>query len=361
MTLDLRVNGQSLRELLAAPPVIKDNLNAVCRTLDFTVRAADDLTNYVGQPVELWYDGKPWYFGFIFKKGYDSAGSVLYTAYDPLIWLKKNPDDYYYKNMTATQILKDLANTLGIKINSLANTGAVFKALYYQGAQPDKIGVDVLARTAQQTGKKYWYRYEGTKGLTLFERVVPSEIWAFQVGVNLTSAKHEESLEETATVVKLVNRETGKTVTKASADGIKQYGRMVHFEEVDKEQAATMGTKAQELLNKLEKVNVSSSLEGINPDRVMPQLYSGDVIYVEEERTQLIGAYHIKNVAQTFASDNLVKLALDVKAAPEIPTLQYQDAVKKAEKKEGSSGVSTDPVYSEEMKKIMAQYGLTEE
>jgi hypothetical protein len=357
MTLDVRLNGQSLRDLLAGPPLIKDQLNAVCRTLDIKVRAADGLVNFIGQPIELWYGGKLWYFGFMFKRGYDSVGNVNYLAYDPLYYWKKNPNDYYFKNMTGTQIAHDLGGKVGTKIGTLANTRAVFPQLYYPGAVPDKILIDTLARTAQQTGKKYWYRYDPVEGLVIFERIVPSEIWAFQVGVNLTSARYEESIEETATVIKLVNRETGKTVTRADAEAIKRYGHMVHFEEVDKEAAPHMERKAQELLKNLAKVKITSSLEGINPDGVMPQLYSGDVIYVEEDFTQLIGAYHIQNITQTFVSDSLVQLGIDVQEAPDVPLLQYQDATKKPEREKGD-GVSTNPTYNEEMKKVMEKYGL---
>src|SRR3990170_3594108 len=85
----------------------------------------------------------------------------------------------------------------------------VFPALYDQNAEADKVAIDLLARTYKASGEKYWYRFEpGTTGfgLQVFPRIVPKEIWAFQVGVNLTAASYEESIEETATVVRLVNR-----------------------------------------------------------------------------------------------------------------------------------------------------------
>lgn len=360
MSIDVRINNYTLRDLLEAPPVVKDDIEAVCRSLKVKVRAADGLENFIGQPVELWYGGKLWYFGFMFRRNYDAKGNIDYVAYDPLYYWKKTKDDYYYKNMTATQILKNLAAKTGVKAGTLANTGVVFPALYYQGATPDKIGVDTLVRTSQQSGKKYWYRYDPVEGLTLFERTVPKEVWAFQVGVNLEAAEYEESIEETATVVKLVNRETGKTVLRKDDEALKKYGNLVHYEEVDKDQAPHMEKKAQDLLKALAKVNVSSRIEGINPDQVMPQFFSGDVIYVEEKYTNLIGAYHIRNVSQSFEAGNLVRLSMDIQAAPEIPPLQYEDATDapKSSKTTGGSGVSTNTEYSEEMQKLIDQYGL---
>lgn len=392
MTLDVRINGQSLRDILTSPPQIDDDMHAVCRTLSISVYAADGLINYLGQPIELWYRSECWYFGFIFARDFDANGNINYTANDPLFWFRKNIDDYYYKNMTATQIIKALAAKTAVKVHKLANTGVVFtKPLYYQASQPDKIAIDVLARTYMASNKKkYWYRYEGNLGLHLFERVVPKTIWAFQVGINLTSASYKESIEETCTVVKLVNRETGKVVVKANTTAMKKFGHMQHFEEIDKEGAPGMEAKATELLRKLSQVKVTSNFAGINPNRVMPQLYSGDVIYVEEEFTGLIGAYHIINVSQTFVDDDLVTMAFEVQEAPDVPVMEYPDATtnpaekakeskpkgkekkkkdtkekatpkkgaKKGKKpKDAGEGASSGP-YSDELKKVITKYGL---
>lgn len=368
MTLDVRVNNQSLREILNGPPIIKDQINAAGRMLEIPVQNADGLENYLGQPVELWYGGSRWFTGFLMRRGKNSNGSFTYVAYDPLYFMKRNPDDWYFKNMTATQGFTELAKRSGIRVASLANTGAVLPALYYQGAEADKVGIDLLARTHQANGKRYWYRYQpdaGAEGLLMFEKKVPAKIWAFQVGVNLESASMEESIEDTATVIKLVNRETGKVVTRIDQDALKTYGQLVHFEEVSKEEASTMDKKAKELLDNLKKVKVTMSGEGINPDRVMPQLYSGDAIYVEEANTGILGGYYITNLSQSFDSDNLVRLAFDIQAAPDIPIVQYEGAEKNpnvgtiAKKSSaGSSEVGVQQTYSPEVTALLEKYGL---
>lgn len=362
MTLDVRLNNQSLRQLLEAPPKVNDQLESACRVLDLEVRAATSLVNYMGQPVELWYNNVRWFFGFLFRRGTESGGKVTYSVFDPLYYSKKTPDDYYLKNVTATQGFKQIADRVGIVTGALANTGVVFPALYYDGSAPDKVFIDLLARTYQANGKKYWYRFDPSVdnfGLTLFERVIPPQVWAFQVGVNLTAARYEESIEEAATVVKLVNRDTGKVVTKVANEALKQFGHMIHFEEVDKDQAATMEKKAQELLTKLARVTTSASIEGINPDRKIPQLYSGDVIYVEESVTKLIGAYHIRNLTQTFESDNLVTIAADIQGAPDVPEIQYEDAVKKpAASAQAGKGVQENPQYNDATQAVISKYGL---
>jgi hypothetical protein len=91
--IGLRINNQELRDLLAGPPRITDQLNAVCRTLEVTLQQAEGIENYLGQNVELWYGGKRWFVGFLARRSYNSTGAITYVAYDPLYYLKKNTDD----------------------------------------------------------------------------------------------------------------------------------------------------------------------------------------------------------------------------------------------------------------------------
>lgn len=363
--LDVRINNQSLAPLLAGPPKITDQLNAVCRTLEVEIQYGEGLVNYLGQPIELWYNNERWYFGFLMKRGRKDNGNITYLAYDPLFFLKKNKDDWYFKNITATQGFTEVASRSGVKVYSLANTGVVFKALYYQAAEGDKVATDLVARTYNENGVKYWYRYRpnaGSDGLHLYENVVPANIWAFQVGVNLEAAEYEESIEETVTVVKLVNRETGKVVTKIDQEALKRFGHRVEFQEVDKDQANAMEQTAQDLLSKLSQIATTMRAEGINPNATMPQFFSGDVIYVEEKYTGLIGAYHIRNVVQTFETESLVRLSFDIQEAADIPVVQYSEATKdpNAEKANAKTkeGTGVQQEYSEEMQKTIDQYGL---
>lgn len=368
--LDVRLNGQSLRDILTSPPKIVDQASGICRTLEFETMYHESLENFLGQPIELWYNGSRWFFGFLLRRGKTSDRRVTYKAYDPLFYFKRTPDDYYLKNKTATQGFTYLAEQVGIKVQSIADTGAVFDALYYPNSSPDKIAVDLLARTYKANTKKFWFRYNPgveDEGLYLFERTVPAKIWTFNVGVNLSRASIEESAEETCSVVKLVNRETGKVVFEVDNQALSQYGHQIHFEEVDKNKADTMEADAKELLKKLAKVTTTMSIDGINPDRAMPQFFSGDVIYVEEELTGIIGGFYIRNVTQTFNSDNLVTVNAEITEEPDIPEIQYQSAKedkteiarkgKKADK-DGDSGTGVQNSYSEEMQRLIDKYDL---
>lgn len=359
--IDVRTNGLSLAQLLTAPPVLKDSVDGVCTTLELNLVCVDGFDVAKGQVIELWYRGVRWFIGVVFRRSVASNRSLKITAYDPLYYLKRTTDDWYFDNMTGTQSFRQLAEKAGVRIAYLANTGAVLPLLYYKKAEADKVAVDLIARTHAANGRRYWYRYQpddGNDGLILFERQVPSEVWVFQVGVNIESASLDESIEETATIVKLVNRETGKKVTVADSASLKQYGPLVHFEEVDKDQAKTMDARAAQLLKTLKAVGVTMQVTGINPDGIIPRLYSGDVIYVEEPVTRIIGGYYITNVTHTLVSADLVRLDFDLKAAPDVPAIQYDDADDEAKKKakQSTSGVSN--TYSAEVKGVMDKYGI---
>ena len=365
MTVDVRINGYSLRDVLVGPPSISDSTDAVCRVLDVAVRNVEGIGTLMGKEIELWYGGKRWYHGWVQKRGIDTSGNTTLTAYDGLFFFKKHTDDFYFKNMTATQVIKALAPRVGVRVAGLANTGAVFKALWYPGGAADKIAVDVLVRTFKANGKKFWLRYDPVaQGISLFERVKPTEAWAFLSTVNLVEASYEESAEDMFNVVKLVDRETGKVAIRRDAKSVTDYLQRQHFEEVDKDAVKMIGKLADQKLKELSKIDVSMSMSGINPDNTMPQLFSGDVVYVEEKITGIVGAYHIDNVKQEFVNDKLITIAADLKYAIDIPALQYDDATtkpdflktakekeaekkaeaakKKKEKKDKKAGTKTD-------------------
>lgn len=363
MSLTVVCNGYTIP--LSNPPKITDNLDAICRTLE--IPTYDNLDSLLGQSVELWFKGERWFFGFLRRRSISAKGDVSYLAYDPLYFFGKNPDDYYYPNMTATQAFTAICQKVGVKVGNVQHTGVVLSPKFYRGKAADHVSIDLIARTGQMTGRKFWYRfspYVDTFGATLFERVMPGELWAFQRGVNLVDASYEESIEDTYTVVKLINRETGKIVTKVHAEFFKRFGKTTHFEEVGKDKADTMERYAEEKCAEVSKIKVKMSINGINPYGLMPQLFSGDFVYLEEEKTGLMGAYHVMNVSHEFDDSALIRLSIDLQLSPEIPPVSYEDADdkevnKKAERgtKEGT-GVQEDREYNAQVLALFDQYGI---
>lgn len=353
MSLDIRIGGHSYRPVLAGPPKLSDQTNAVCRTLDLSFIDTVDLGDLLGKEVELWYHGTRWYHGFIQRRGISARGEIGLIAYDGLFFLKATTDDFYIKNMTANQTILTLAKAAGLPVAALANTKVVFTALWYPGKAADAVAADVLARTYQSSGKTYLLRWDADAlGVSLLEQTMPKEAWTFLAGVNLTDATYEESVEDMYNAVKLVNRETGKVVTKVDAESVTLYRKRQHFEEVDKDLAKTMDKIADQKLKELSKVAVNMNITGVNPNRRMPQLFKGDVVYVEEKTTGIIGAYYVTNVEQTFVSDQLVEIAADIAHAPEIPTIQSEDANQKPDFLKTKAEKEAEKKKTEKKKKV---------
>lgn len=195
--LQLKIDGNDFTGVLADNPVIKDQLNACCRTLTFKLSLYGNRLDLLAHKVELFYKGKRWFIGEIKKQKEEHDGTNSITAYDPLFLFGKHEDDYYFKNQTATQIIKSMAKKIGLKVYKLENTNVVISHVLYKKGAPDKITVDVLARTWNSGGDKFWFRYDPVNnGILLKRRTVPEMIWAFKTGGNLISASRERSIEE---------------------------------------------------------------------------------------------------------------------------------------------------------------------
>lgn len=365
MTLRLIIHEQDIAPLLVSAPVIRDELDSVCRTLEFSMQQTDGLVTFLGESVQLYLGDERWFFGYLETRDWESQGHISCKAYDPLYFLKKNASDYYFKGVTADQRAREVCEHAGVPIGLLEPTGYVLPPRPYLKAEGDKIIIDSLARTFQANGRKFWFRFNPEDGagfgVSLFERVVPDQLWAFQRGVNLLSARYGESLEEHYNIVRLVNRESGKVVVRYDEQAIADYGARVFFEEVNQDTSATMDQDASNYLKEKRKLKTTVSLEGLNPNLSMPSFYSGDVIFIEERVTDTYGAYHIRNVTQTVLNSNSVQLAFDVQDALDVPPVQFEDA----QQPEPAAGIPVQDkpkngpvVYSPELQRLIDQYGL---
>lgn len=129
-----------------------------------------------------------------------------------------------------------------------------------------------------------------------------------------------------------------------------------------------MERDAAALLAEKKKIKTTASMEGFNAKLAMPQFYSGDVIFVEEDMTQLFGAYHIRAVTQTVQSSQDIQMSFELQDAPDIPTVQFDDAAQKEKDKKAKAKKAKDKSkdkdaegsagnYSPEMKAAIAKYG----
>lgn len=343
MSFTVNIAGTDVTRALTSNLPIKDELNANCCTLTFSVQQETQLQELIGKPVEILQDGTTsWFYGMIRKQDPTATGGTQFTVYDPLFNFSRHNDDFYFKNQTATQIITATCEKAGVPLGDVANTEAVFPQLYYPNTSAEKVAVDALARTKNANGRKFWFRADPqSKGIILFERTVPAEIWVFKVGHNLTSATKSKSVVSTFTSVKLVNRETGQTVIKTNDAVAEEYNLHTQFFEEVNDADTDINSRASEIIEEKSKIDTSMHLEGINPGGIIPRLYTGDAIYVEDPVTGIVGGYYIRNITQTIEADSLVTLSMDIVIAPDLPEIQVQDADK----------ITTDTGQTKETKK----------
>ena len=280
--LQLKIDGNDFTGVLADNPVIKDQLNACCRTLTFKLSLYGNRLDLLAHKVELFYKGKRWFIGEIKKQKEEHDGTNSITAYDPLFLFGKHEDDYYFKNQTATQIVKSMAKKIGLNVYKLENTNVVISYVLYKKGAPDKITVDVLARTWKGGGDKFWFRYDPVNdGILLKRRTVPEMIWAFKTGGN-----YEEISDKDKNLSKL----------------------------------------AEQKLKSLSKITSTMNMSGLNSDGAMGQFFVGDPIYVEERNTGMVGGYWVRNVSHTFLADDAIQLDFDLTATEDIPEIQYDNS-----------------------------------
>lgn len=85
--LQLKIDGNDFTGVLADNPVIKDQLNACCRTLTFKLSLYGNRLDLLAHKVELFYKGKRWFIGEIKKQKEEHDGTNSITVYDPLFCL----------------------------------------------------------------------------------------------------------------------------------------------------------------------------------------------------------------------------------------------------------------------------------
>ena len=122
--------------------------------LTFTTMRVDGWDFTEGDPVCFYYDDKPVFMGYVFKKQHDKEQNIQVTCYDQIRYLK-NKFSYVFENKTATQIIKALCNDFGLEIGTMNNTAYVIPAIAEENKEAFDIVLDVLDETLMNTGNMF--------------------------------------------------------------------------------------------------------------------------------------------------------------------------------------------------------------
>jgi len=279
------------------------------RTLEVTMMNTVDLVRRfkhqgfnVGDAVYVYYNNKEIFRGTIFSKTMTSDGRETFTAYDILIYLAKSQATILYRNINASDLVKDQLRTAGIRLGSIADIHYKIKKLLAEGENRNEIVKRALEEVKTNTGKRYKIRT--MKGVVdLIEREKAAQ---FTIGIeNVISSSNTLSMEEMANRV---------VVTKGSLDdkenkfvsvmdknqaSIDRYGMIQHVIEADeKASLTTMKNLAKQYLLEHNVITSEISIDFIGSIDCI----TGNKIRVFDRLTGLSSDYYISADSHTFSN-----------------------------------------------------------
>ena len=122
--------------------------------LNFTVLKTGKLRFSEGDPVRMIDNNKGIFFGFVFTKKRNKNGLIEVTAYDQLRYLKNN-DTFVYRNKTASELIKILAEKFRLKTGNLDNTKFKIASVISDNKTLFDVILTALEDTLFNTGQMY--------------------------------------------------------------------------------------------------------------------------------------------------------------------------------------------------------------
>lgn len=207
-----------------------------------------------GNKVSCKYKGIPFFVGYIFKRSRDKNGKIRVVAYDQLRYLK-NKDSYLFKNVTATEIIKMIANDFNLKLGEIDDT----KYKIIKRREDNKTLFDMIMIALQDTlyyTKKDYIFFDNVGKLTLLN---DEKLRLLDLVLDDKSAinfKYTSSIDSnTYNQVKLlrINKEKNIRETFVVKDtfNIEKWGILQYFENIDDK---VMDGKAKEKAENLIKL-----------------------------------------------------------------------------------------------------------
>ena len=264
-------------------------------------------------------------------------GTIEIVAYDYMHNLLQSTMSKKFKNKTPEYITKAVLADVGVSPGKLMKTGVKIKKFFPSEMSPYDIIVAAYRKAAKKTGKKYFFRMNGTK----FEVIEKGEIYKtyLEEKVNITKSNYEENADEVVNKV-VVFKNNKKVNTVKNNASIKKYGIVQKTISVDS------GKGAKEAKNTLQGISKTASISTIGDWNCV----AGKGVYIKDTASGLTGKYWITNDTHNFENGiHTMDLDLEFKNAMESVSVQEMDTSTK--KKETTKDSSEKYVYKTTKKK----------
>lgn len=229
--------------------------------LTFTVLKTEGVDFSEGDPVCFYYDKKPVFMGYVFKKNRDREQQIEVTCYDQIRYLK-NKYTYIFENKTASQIISALCNDFNLSTGAMDNTGYVIPAISKENISALDIALDVLEETLLNTGNMFvLYDDFGKINVKNCANMMSTTLIYEQSAENFDYSSSID--DETYNNIVLYYKGDDNTIqifTASSEARIREWGTLRYFEEVDNPTSAQ--NKANALLNLYNKKTRELTING---------------------------------------------------------------------------------------------------
>ena len=205
-----------------------------------------------GNRVSVKYKDVPFFLGYIFKRSRTKSGKIKVTAYDQLRYLK-NKDTYIFKNVTATEIIKRIAEDFKLEVGELEDTEFKIEKRIEDNKTLFDMILYALTETVYNTKKQFIF-YDDYGKLTLKEDEKMRILDLILDDKSATDYKYSTSIDDkTYNQIKLlrVNKEakTREIYMVKDPFNIKSWGILQYFENVDEKMTeAKIKEKVESLL-----------------------------------------------------------------------------------------------------------------
>ena len=229
--------------------------------LTFTVLKTEGVDFSEGDPVCFYYEKKPVFMGYVFKKSRDREQQIEVTCYDQIRYLK-NKYTYIFENKTASQIISALCNDFNLSTGAMDNTGYVIPAISKENISALDIALDVLEETLLNTGNMFvLYDDFGKINVKNCANMMSTTLIYEQSAENFDYSSSID--DETYNNIVLYYKGDDNTIqifTASSEARIREWGTLRYFEEVDNPTSAQ--NKANALLNLYNKKTRELTIDG---------------------------------------------------------------------------------------------------
>lgn len=269
----------------------------VARTLDIGILYPTNDMNYdrvnieVGDKVRLYEYDLELFRGIVWSKNIDSSSQFLkITCYDDLIYMTKSQIAKVYTGVTPEAVTKQLCNEFNITAGSLASTG--YSRNYVAlGQTPYDVIMASYTYASKQNGKKYMPRMMNGK-LHVIEKGTSQANVILDPKYNLQNIKYDQNLDKMINSVIVYKSDDGSTVlTETKQDWINKYGKLQKaLNYTEDEDNRTLAKKEISDLERKAEVKAFGH----------PGCIAGNIVYVRDEHTGLIGKFYIDSDSHTW-------------------------------------------------------------